>query len=307
MNNYLYVSSRKEVKEYLEDNFSNVYFIKSNPSKLSINRLLSYIKKNNIKEVIIENYFVTIDKFISKLNSLNIVVKMVYTEGLATLNEELTLNDFLYILDLLRSKKIKSLAFTEDNIYEVYKDIKGIKKIKLTVNSSSKVKTTKGYVGIIGDPFNWQSNYFNQLSAIKMLKGKTANLLDGKNISRRYTKFFFINSNLVNKKFNVKNFREYLLNSEALSCVEFSNCFDLYVLDSFNSGVPVVLGNNTLFFNKSNAFENIIVKSDDDIEEISKKIEYAINNKKEIITSYQKLKEEYDKESKKLIESFIKE
>ena len=49
MNNYLYISSRKNFREYLEDNFNNIYFIKSNPYQFEIKKIIKKIKKENIK------------------------------------------------------------------------------------------------------------------------------------------------------------------------------------------------------------------------------------------------------------------
>ena len=82
---------------------------------------------------------------------------------------------------------------------------------------------------------------------------------------------------------------------------------ELFIIDSFNYDVPCVVGNNTLFFAGTILEEYVVVKSDDDINEISEKMELCIKNKKKIISSYNKLKKEYDKECKTLISSFIKE
>ena len=71
MNKYIYISSRKNQKEYLEDNFNNIRFISKTPSKFSFKKIIKEVKKNNIDQVIIEDYFIGINKFIEKLNKLN--------------------------------------------------------------------------------------------------------------------------------------------------------------------------------------------------------------------------------------------
>ena len=81
MNNYLYISSRKNFREYLEDNFNNIYFIKSNPYQFEIKKIIKKIKKENIKQVIIEDYFVGIKDFINVMNHNNVDVKMIWTNG----------------------------------------------------------------------------------------------------------------------------------------------------------------------------------------------------------------------------------
>lgn len=308
MNKYIYISSRKNQKEYLEDNFENIVFISSSPSRFKLNKIIKILKKDNIKQVIIEDYFIGIQKFIEKLNELNITVKIVWINGLATLNEEIELGNLIEVLNLLKNNKIHSLGFTQDNIYQVYKDLKGVKKLSLTVKSSSKrQKENNTNISIYGDAYNWQSNYFNQLSALKLIDEYNLLVLNSKNIVNRFCKFFDIKNNKINKKFNVKNFKELIENLNAASCVEFSSLFDLFIIDSYNNGVPVVVGNNTLFFKNTELNDMVVVKSDDDVNEIASKINYCLKNNKKIIKIYNDCKKKYDKECQKLINDFIKE
>lgn len=307
-NSYLYISSRKNIKEYLLDNFKNTTFIRSNPYKFQLKKILRKIKKNNIKQVIIEDYFVGIKYFISKLNVYNIPVKMVWTKGLATLNEEIELGNLLEIIDLLKDEKIKSLAFTEKNIYYAYQDVKGVNNISLTVNSKHEKndKKTK-LIGIYGISDNWISNIFNQISAIKFLDSYELAMLKMKKVAKRFCRFFDIKYNNCNKKMNVVNFRKMLGEVQIASCVEFTNLFDLFIIDSFNYNVPCIIGNNSLFFKDTKLEDMIVVKSDDDVNEIAEKMKYCLNNNKNICLEYKKIKKKYDIESRKSIKNFIEE
>lgn len=308
MNKYIYISSKKNQKEYLEDNFNNIRFVSKTPSKFSLKKIIKEIKKSNINQVIIEDYFVGINNFIEKLNKLDKKVKMVWTGGLATLNDEIELENLTQVLSLLKEKKIKNLAFKEENIYEVYKALKGVKKISLTVKGINKHSYSKNRcVSIYGDAYDWRSNYFNQLSALKLIDNYNLLILDSKNIVNRFCKFFNIKNLKSNKKFDVKNFRKLLNNLDSASCVEFSNSLDLFVIDSYNHGVPVVLGNNNLFFKDTELSELVVVKSDDDVNEIAEKLNYCLNNSKNIIEMYKKLKTKYDLECRNLINDFIEE
>ena len=185
MNNYLYISSRKNFREYLEDNFNNIYFIKSNPYQFEIKKIIKKIKKENIKQVIIEDYFVGIKDFINVMNHNNVDVKMIWTNGLATLNEEIELGNLIDVMSLVESNKIKSIGFTEENIYLTMQDKKNVHKISLTINSKDKFNNSFKNVGIIGESDNWRSNMYNQLSAIKLLDGYSVNGLCIKRIFRR--------------------------------------------------------------------------------------------------------------------------
>ena len=308
MNKYIYISSKINQKEYLEDNFNNVKFISKTPSKFRLKKIIKEIKKTNINQVIIEDYFVGVNNFVEKLNKLNIKVKMVWTGGLATLNDEIELGNLLEVLSLLKEKKIKTLAFKEQNIFEVYKDLKGVKKISLTVKGVSKHTYSKNRnISIYGDAYDWRDNYFNQLSALKLIDNYNLLILDSKNIVNRFCKFFNIKNLKSSKKFDVKNFRKLLNNLDSASCVEFSNSLDLFIIDSYNHGVPVVLGNNSLFFKDTELEDMVVVKSDDDVNEIAEKLNYCLNNSKSIIEIYRKLKNKYDLECRNLINDFIEE
>ena len=307
MNNYLYISSRKNFREYLEDNFNNIYFIKSNPYQFEIKKIIKKIKKENIKQVIIEDYFVGIKDFIDVMNHNNVDVKMIWTNGLATLNEEIELGNLIDVMSLVESNKIKTIGFTEENIYLTMQDKKNVHKISLTINSKDKFNNSFKNVGIIGESDNWRSNMYNQLSAIKLLDGYSVNGLCIKRIFRRFCRFFNINFKNYGNKFTVSNFRNLLKQSDVISCVEFSNYLDFYVMDSFNHGIPCILGNNVLFFKGTELEKLVVVKSDDNINEIAEKINYVIKNKKQINKIYENIKKQYDDDCIKAIEKFIKE
>jgi len=307
-NKTIYISSRKNIKEYIQDNFVNTIFISSAPFKSTLKKIINKVVKENICQVIIEDYFIGIKYFVKELNNKNITVKVVWTGGLATLIEEIDLGNLLTILDLLKFKQIKCLAFTDVSMYETYKDLKNVMHIKLTVKNKEKiVKEKTNNICVYGDAYNWQSNIFNQLSAIKLMDNYKAFLLDVKNIARRFCNSFEIKNINFKKKTNVTNIRLSYNHFDIASCVEFSNLYDLLVIDTYNHGIPVVLGNNNLFFKGTELEKMVIVSSDDDINEIALKMKYCLENIEQINNIYIKEKENYDKEVKKLIEKFVKE
>lgn len=308
MNEYVYITSRKNIREYLEDNFNNIKFISKTPSKSVLKRIIKEILRENKKQIIIEDYFVGIQEFIEKLNDLNITVKFIWINGLATLNEEIELSNLIEVLKLLETNKIKSLGFTENNIYEVYKDLKGVKKVSLTVKQVTKNKQQNNFnISIYGDAYDWRCNYFNQLSALKLLENYNFVMLNSKIIVKRFCKFFNIKNKGNKQKYNVSNFRKLIKDLNVASCVEFSNLSDLFIIDSYNHGVPTVVGNNSIFFKETDLYNLVVVKSDDDINEIADKIKYCFKNSKKIIKIYDKYKEKYDIECQKLIKDFIEE
>jgi hypothetical protein len=191
-------------------------------------------------------------------------------------------------------------------MYEMYKEIKGVCKIKYTVNSQNENSLEPlNRIGVYGEDIDWRSNYFNQISAVKMVDGYKLSLVHARRITKKYCKLFNMQYANIKNKLSTESFRKSIINNNANSMVEFSNRMDLFIIDSFNYGVPCVVGNNTLFFANTDLEQYLVVKSDDDINEISEKMMLCIKNKKKIISIYNKIKKQYDKDSKTLINSFI--
>lgn len=308
MNNYVFVSSRRNIKEYINGNFNNTFFVHNIPYFFEINRIIKFIKKNSIEQIIFEDYIIGFEKLLEKLSKFNLKVKVVWTKSLPTLNSDIELDQLLMLVALLKNQKIHSLAFTDNNLFEVYKETKGVTHISYTVTDKANLlHEQKKLVGIYGQDNDWRSNYFNQISAVKFLDDFKINTIGLKRVSKKYCRLFNIKYNNRFKKLTASNFRKSIIYNEVNSMVEFSNRSDLYIIDSFNSNVPCVVGNNSLFFNNTKLGEMVIVKSDDDINEIASKLQFCIKNRSLVMKEYHKLKKEYDKQSKESIEKFIEE
>ncbi len=306
MNKYLLVSKRRNIKEYIKSNFDNCLFIHTIPYNFEINKIIREVRNNNYEQVILEDYVIGLDKIIDKLSLENIKIKLIWTSGLATLNSDIELDNLLEVIELLKNKKIYSIAFTDNGMYEMYKSIKGVCKIKYTVNSKNEVGLEPlNRIGVYGEDIDWRSNYFNQISAVKMVDGFKLSLVHARRITKKYCKLFNMKYANLKSVLSAKSFRKSIVNNNANSMVEFSNKMELFIIDSFNYGIPCVVGNNAMFFANTDLEQYVVVKSDDDINEISEKMKLCIKNKKKILSIYNKIKKQYDKDSKTLINSFI--
>ena len=87
--------------------------------------------------------------------------------------------------------------------------------------------------------------------------------------------------------------------------VTFTECSPMIPLESFELGVPCVIGNNTDFFKNSKLNEMVVVKEEDSIDEIYEKINFAIEKKDEIMELYRQWKKEYSKEVIRLKEEIL--
>ena len=80
----------------------------------------------------------------------------------------------------------------------------------------------------------------------------------------------------------------------------------MFPLESFEMGVPCLLGNNNDYFVGTKLGEYVILTKEDDPEYLKEKIIECINHKEEILELYKGWKKEFDKKCEKWVEEFIK-
>ena len=85
------------------------------------------------------------------------------------------------------------------------------------------------------------------------------------------------------------NIDEIMKNNFINLYINFTNTNIELIKKSFNLGIPCLVGNTTYFDNNKYLKEHLVVKSDDDINEIADKINFVKNNREKIMNEYSKL------------------
>ena len=80
----------------------------------------------------------------------------------------------------------------------------------------------------------------------------------------------------------------------------------MFPLESFEMGVPCLLGNNNDYFVGTKLGEYVILESEDDAEYIKERIENVLKNREEVMELYRQWKKDFDKKCEELVEEFIK-
>ena len=80
----------------------------------------------------------------------------------------------------------------------------------------------------------------------------------------------------------------------------------MFPLESFEMGVPCLLGNNNDYFSGTKLGEYVILTKEDDPEYLKEKIIECIENRDEILRLYKEWKKDFDKKCEKLVNEFIK-
>lgn len=208
---------------------------------------------------------------------------------------------FLYsIMELLDRKIAYSIGFAKESMAEFYKQ-KGYNAyfVPNTVkNISSDMKYTKkdkAVIGLYSAGSRWEKNTFNQLSSISLVPNA---IVDIAPVSKLVTNFCnLMEIEIKDKKLKYMQ-RQKLFDRMAQNDVNlyvtFTECSPVLPLESLELGVPCITGNNHHYFKDTKLYEYLVVKSEDDINEIADKIKNAIVNREEIISLYKEWKKNYD-------------
>ena len=87
--------------------------------------------------------------------------------------------------------------------------------------------------------------------------------------------------------------------------VTFTECSPMFPMESFEQGVPCLIGNNNDYFLGSKLRDYVCVNREDDPREIRDKITKVIENKEEVLKLYREWKNNFNNEVKKQVKEFL--
>lgn len=299
-----------------KDLFENIVAIKEILNKRQLEQIASHIANTNVKYVVFSSITFGWKALVERIKELNNNIKIKFMwHGSHAMFVERDESYFLYsIIELMDRKIVDSVGFFKESMAEFYKQ-KGYNAFFLTNNVSSICSTNinafmkeegKIYLGSYAAGDRWGKNTANQLSAASMIKNSVVDIIPTTDLIKEFCK-------TINLRINDKNLsylpRQELLNRMALNDVNlyvtFTECSPVIPLESLELGVPCITGNNHSYFKNSKLQEYLIVKAEDDINEIYQKIKICIEKKDEIIDLYKKWKKDYDLFSTKKLQEFI--
>ncbi len=287
-----------ELYESFKYSFENVFLIKDNIKDTK--SITDFIKNNNVKKVILVDFLLEYNKIIREID-LDIDVKFVLTKSLASITNGDLYSIINSIFDLYKKNVFKDLGVLDINWYETLKN-KGInaKLLKLDIPKAKLKKEYKNnnHIGILSTEYNANHSFFNSLSAIKLNGKYTANLFKPYDITKNFNNTFDI-------KCDYSESKDYISENIINLYVNFTDNNNMLLLKSMDLGIPCIMGNTRLFEGYPILKKYLTLESDDDINELSEKIDLVIENKNDIINEYEIFRNQYCKESKKSIYEFL--
>ncbi|MDO4283023.1 MAG: hypothetical protein Q4D02_05230 [Clostridia bacterium] len=276
------------------------------------------IVENNIKQVIFATQahgYKTLSEKIKEKNQ-NMIIKFMW-HGSHSLFVNRDEEHFLEsILDLEKRGIVTSIGFLKESMAKFY-SLKGYRScfVMNTVNSIKSKKMRKGKndksirVGIYSSGDRWEKNTYNQLSACSIVSPDLiVDSVPATPLFKSYCKLMNIKCSEESNTGSV--LREELIERMSKNTVNlyvtFTECAPMVPLESLESGVPCIVGDNNHYFTDTELEKYLVVKSEDSIDEIAEKMKLCIEHRDEILKLYKEWKKEYDVKSKKSVEEFLK-
>lgn len=281
------------------------------------------IVENNIKQVIFSPIVYGWKELIESIKQKNNDIKIkFFWHGSHSLFVNRDEAYFLYnILELCDRNLVSSIAFAKDSMADFYSqkgynsyfvknnitniDIKQIKLSAMYQECKLERDNTKVNIGLYSAGDRWEKNIYNQLSAISMVKNSIVDLIPTNATSKEFCRMINLPIYSNRKYVNHEKMLCKMASNDINLAVTFTECAPMTPLESFETGTMCLTGNNHHYFKNTELEKYLLVKSEDDIDEIYKKINICLENEKKILELYKLWKKEYNKESIKSVENFL--
>lgn len=245
-------------------------------------RIIKTINESNIKKIyLIGNH--NIYSFILPGIKTDIDVCWIFNSsfsGLSNIGVRTSLN---MIFEYYNRELVSSVGCINKDTMKIFENA-GYKceyiDLKIEKTTSEFVKSNS--IGLLSDDFDPNNNFYNQLASLTFLEYDVCKYKAVMKATKSFSKYFNI------KYENLKSINDVMKDNFVNLYVNFTNTNKELIFKSYNYGVPVIVGNTDFYDNNQYLKEHLVVKSDDDVNEIAEKIIFVKNNYKRIMEEYYK-------------------
>ncbi len=232
------------------------------------------------------------------LLSKNLKKKWIFKYSLASLFNVDLYSTFFQIIEYQERKLIDTIAVLDYNLYLAFKRKYNLSYLQLDINLKKEF-SKENAIGIMGLDYTDESSFFNELSAITLTKYKNVYVQNAMNVTKKFGEDF----NLEIKP--IKDIYELMSSTKINLYIKFFDTNISHFIYSMDNGTLCLLGNTEMLDNNTRLKNYLVLKSDDDINEIVEKIDTCQNNKKIIFDEYKKWRKEYSNNSQKSVKEFL--
>ena len=283
--------------------------------KSDIKRIAKAVIESNIKTVIFSQVCDGWTKIIEEVNKINkdIKIKIIWHGNCYEYFIDFTWNLNKEVMNLYNQNKIDSFAFVRSTMYEFYKKC-GYKSYYLQNNvykeNNGKMANNnnlKTKIGIYNADTRELKNIYTALSAMKLVPNAMADVVPINEGAKKFLEILGLEATSINDYISNEELMKRIQKNDINIYPTFTENAPMFPLESFEMGVPCLLGNNNDYFVGTELEKYVILEREDDAEYIKNKIIVALENREEIMNLYQEWKKDFNKRCEKLVDEFVKE
>ena len=246
-----------------------------------------------------------------KSKNPNIKIKVFWHGNNSQVSEPYGWQRNIEIIELNKKGIIDVFATCKNSILEFYKN-EGYKTafIDNTVKLPNKIvghaPKDKVKIGIYAAKCDdWRKNMFANLAAASLIPNCEVDMVPLNAEARKFADALGIKLVGLDKPIPRNELIKRMSNNTINLYVTFSECAPMLPLESFETGVPCIFGNNHHYFKNNELEKYLIVKNEESPIEISKQINNCLNNKNTVMKLYREWKKSHDNECKKIVQDFL--
>lgn len=281
--------------------------------KSKVNKIAKSVVDSNIKCVIFSQIVDGWTSIITRIKELNskIDIKVIWHGNCYEFFSDYTWNLNKEVMNLYKQDKINCFAFVRSTMYEFYKKV-GFRCCYLQNNvhkkNAGKIinnKNEKTVIGIYNADSRELKNIYTALSAIKLVPNSVADVVPISEGAKKFVDLLKLETTSINDYIPNEELLKRIQNNDINIYPTFTENAPMFPLESFEMGVPCLLGNNNDYFVGTKLGEYVILEKEDDAEYIKDKILVALQNREEIMKLYREWKKKFDEKCKKWVDEFI--
>ena len=195
--------------------------------------------------------------------------------------------------------------------YNAYYMMNNVKSLDIDIDKEEKNldKTKKEdqsiNIGIYNAHSRELKNIYTQILATTFLKETNIDIVPISKEVKQYLKALDIKYTCIDKFIPTEELMKRIKRNDINIYVTFTECSPMFPMESFEQGVPCLIGNNNDYFLGSKLRDYVCVNREDDPREIRDKITKVIENKEEVLKLYREWKNNFNNEVKKQVKEFL--
>lgn len=191
------------------------------------------------------------------------------------------------------------------NINQNEKEYNKEEKRKEEYKEKDKDKDKEIKIGLYNAHSREIKNIFTQMLATKFFENAVVDIVPSSEQIEDYAKMNNMKYTNVSYFIPTDELMERIKQNDINVYATFTECAPMFPMESFESGVPCIIGNNNDYFKGSKLRDYVCVNREDDPLEIYNKIKEVLENKEEVMELYKKWKTNFNIENEKLVKEFI--